>query len=144
MTQYVTSTEINDIVQEQRICPPAGSEARGASSWKRDGSRAKDALLVVCTARAHKESAETSAEMWIIYSTPSNQQIHPPPLRRCYTQHITEEEEDIVEDMDGALALSDQHHTPAAIGTATPAESRTQLATAQRTKRNQVASAAQT
>ena len=49
MTQHFASTEINDIVQGQRSCPPAGSEEREISSWKRDDSRAKGALLGACT-----------------------------------------------------------------------------------------------
>ena len=74
MIQHFASTEINVIVQGQRSCPPAGSEEREISSWKRDDSRAKGALLGACTPamRAHIESVETSAEMWIILSKCAN------------------------------------------------------------------------
>ena len=74
MIQHFASTEINDIVQGQRSCPPAGSEEREISSWKRDNSRAKGALLGACTPamRAHIESVETSAEMWTILSKCAN------------------------------------------------------------------------
>ena len=83
MTQHFASTEIHDIVQGQRKCPTASNTGKGSSAsskeneistWKRDDSRAKGALLGACTPamRAHIESAETSAEMWTILSKCAN------------------------------------------------------------------------
>ena len=74
MIQHFASTEIDDIVRGQRECPPVGSEDREISTWKRNDSRAKGALLGACTPamRAHIESAETSADMWTILSKCAN------------------------------------------------------------------------
>ena len=61
-------------VPGQRKRPPVGSEDREISTWIRDDSRAKGALLGACTLAlsAHIESAETSADMWTILSKCAN------------------------------------------------------------------------